>query len=294
MLQPFRAFLVAAIGMLGAIGGEAPQQFDQGQILAAARSADLLYQNHFDSLAALLKSKDEEVRLDTISHLGYLQDPESLPLLLPFLQAANHSPAELKAAALALPDLGAEVAVPTLQALVKHPQADVRVTAMNVLTKLKSLQAKHYKDRSADVEDAIRASSLTNLGTMAQADAVAILAKAMAFDLRPHVRRMCAIGLGKIGDRTQGQNLADALTDPDPGVRRYAAEALVKLNYTPAVPALLMALEANQAGGHIVRCLNLLTGQDFGFDPNADLLQRTAAIEKGFQWWTLNAKDLSR
>jgi HEAT repeat protein len=58
-------------------------------------------------------------------------------------------------------------------------------------------------------------------------------------------------------------------------VRRYAAEALAKLDYKPAVADLLMALEANVAGVHIVRALRALTGEDFGFDPADPLLLQT-------------------
>ena len=139
----------------------------------------------------------------------------------------------------------------------------------------------------------IRGSSLTELGTLAQSDAAALLVKGLAKDVRPHIRRMCAIGLGNLGDKAMGPNLTDALADADPGVRRYAAEALTKLGYTSAIPSMLMALEANVAGVHINRCLVIMCKTDFGFDPRADLLSREAAIEKGFQWWTANAKDLN-
>jgi hypothetical protein len=68
----------------------------------------------------------------------------------------------------------------------------------------------------------------------------------------------------------------------------------VKLNYTPAIPNLLMAMEGNVAGDHIARCLTLMTMQDFGFSSRANPLARTEAIEKGFAWWTANAKELGQ
>jgi HEAT repeat protein len=281
--------LLALALCLPALRGE-----DDEQVLAAARAADLFYQNQFITLVDQLQSPDEQVRITTLSALGHLADPASVPRILPFLQASNRTPAEIIAAANALSTSGAESALPTLHNLLKHPDASVRVTAMNVLTRIKAIAAADYKARAVDTEGSIRASSAVNLGTPSQADAVAILAAALAKDERPHIRRMCAIGLGQMGDRTQGPNLSDALADSNPGVRRYAAEALVKLNYTPAIPNLLMAMEANVAGDHIARCLTLMTKQDFGFDARSSPLARAEAIEKGFKWWTENSKDLNK
>jgi HEAT repeat protein len=266
---------------------------DDAQILAAARAADAVYQQKFYFLVDRLRSPDESERVLALSELGHLMDPMAVPVLLPYLQASNRSSAEIIAAASALSSVGAASSVPVLHNLLKHPDPAVRVTAMNVLTSIQQIQPNDYKARADDREDTIRGSSLTELGTLVQTDSAAVLAKGLASDTRPHIRRMCAIGLGNLGDRAQGPNLADALCDADPGVRRYAAEALVRINYTPAIPALLMALESNVAGEHINRCLKLMTKQDFGFDPRGDTLGRAAAIEKGFQWWTANAKDLN-
>jgi HEAT repeat protein len=216
-----------------------------------------------------------------------------VPVLLPWLQSSNRSAAEIIAAASALSVAGAEAAVPVLHGLLKHPDHEVRATAMNVLTSISKIQPNDYKARSDDADDVIRGSSLTELGTLAQSDAAALLLKGLAKDVRPHIRRMCAIGLGNLGDKAMGPNLTDALADADPGVRRYAAEALTKLNYTSSIPSLLMALEANVAGVHINRCLVIMCKTDFGFDPRADLLSREQAIEKGFQWWTAHAQDLN-
>jgi HEAT repeat protein len=266
---------------------------DDAQLLRAARAASTVYQYKLHGLVGDLSSADPAVRLQALSDLGHLSDPAVVPVLLPWLQASNRSPAEIIAAASALSVAGAEAAVPVLHGLLKHPDAQVRATAMNVLTSISKIQPNDYKARSDDPDDVIRGSSMTELGTLAQGDAAALLAKGLAKDIRPHIRRMCAIGLGNLGDKAMGPNLSDALCDPDPGVRRYAAEALVKLGYTSAIPSLLMALESNVAGSHINRCLVLMSKTDFGFDPRADELSRELAIEKGFQWWTAHAQDLN-
>ncbi|MBA3697581.1 MAG: HEAT repeat domain-containing protein [Planctomycetes bacterium] len=263
------------------------------EVLAAARAADLFYQRKIDRLTALLRSPIEAERVEALSHIGHLRDPAMVPTLLPWLQASNRTPAELIAASCAVPTDGGQAAIPALKNLLKNDDAGVRVAAMNALTRLQSIASADYMARSADKEPAIRASSATNLGVLAVTDAGPILLKHLALDGKPHVRRMCAISLGLLGDRTHGPALADALTDSNPGVRRYAAEALVKINYTPAIPNLLMAMEGNVAGDHIARCLTLMTMQDFGFSSRANPLARTEAIEKGFAWWTANAKDLN-
>jgi len=125
------------------------------------------------------------------------------------------------------------------------------------------------------------------------AEAAPILISALRYDPRAHVRRMAAISLGKLGDRANAPTLMDALCDADPGVRRYSAESLVQLGAVESIPNLLMALEANVAPSHINRCLKILSGQDFGFDPRGNVLDRTTAIERGYEWWSLNAKNLA-
>lgn len=264
------------------------------EVLAAARAADLFYQRKVERLAALLASPVEAERVEAISHLGHLRDPALVPMLLPWLQASNRTPAELVAATCALPGDGGQAGIPALKNLLKHEDPTVRVAAMNALTRLQAIAKADYVARSEDREPAIRASSAVNLGVLNAADAAPVLLKHLALDGKPHVRRMCVISLGLLGDRANGPAIAAALTDSNPGVRRYAAEALVKLNYTPAIPNLLMAMEANVASDHIARCLTLMTMQDFGFSSRANPLARTEAIEKGFAWWTANAKDLNQ
>jgi HEAT repeat protein len=290
------AALLAATALLLALpaaGADEAAGIDDAQLLRAARAASTIYQYKLHGLIGDLASNDPAVRLQALSDLGHLSDPAVIPVLLPWLQSSNRSSAEIIAAASALSVAGAEAAVPVLHGLLKHPDHEVRATAMNVLTSIAKIQPNDYKARSDDADDVIRGSSLTELGTLAQSDAAALLVKGLAKDPRPHIRRMCAIGLGNLGDKALGPNLTDALADADPGVRRYAAEALVKIGYTSSIPSMLMALEANVAGAHINRCLMLMSKTDFGFDPRADTLSREAAIEKGFQWWTAHAQDLN-
>jgi HEAT repeat protein len=266
----------------------------EADVLAAARAADLFYQRQVQRLIGMLESKDVAVRIEAISLIGRLQDPALVPNLLPWLQSSNRTPEEIVATTCAIPTDGGQAAIPALKGLLKNENASVRVATMNALTRLQSIATADYMGRSSDPETAIRGSSASNLGVLNVADAAPILLKHLALDGKPHVRRMCVISLGLLGDRANGPAIAAALADSNPGVRRYAAEALVKINYTPAIPNLLMAMEANIASDHIAHCLQLMTKQDFGFSSRANPLARGEAIEKGFAWWTANSKELGQ
>jgi HEAT repeat protein len=266
---------------------------DSVTVLAAARAADDLYQRHLEELRVKLGSGDENERIATIATIGRLQDPTLVPALLPFLEGAVRSSRELAAACHALGHLGDTASAPALRSLIQaNADPEVRLAALNALEQIKATIAADYMGRAKDPELDLTGIADTNLGTLAHEPAAAILAKGLLSDPRPLIRQMCAIGLGRLGDRSNGPNLQDALGDANPGVRRYAAEALVKLNYTPSIPYLLMALEGNSAGQYLNRCLMLLSGQDFGFDYRDSELKRRNAVERGFAWWADHAAEL--
>ncbi len=265
---------------------------DDNAILTAARAADQDYQRSFDLLVQDLSSADVATRVQAIRTLSWKQDPAAVPLLLPFLETATRSPAEIIAAAQALSNLGATNAADALRRLLTNPDPQLRTAGYNGLSWMSKIGTGDYMGRGKDDHDPLRAGASINSGRLPIAEATDQLLKGLQFDESQHVRRMCAIALGRIGDRSKAAIIVEALNDGDAGVRRYAAEALVTMHYTPAIPNLLMALEANVAGPYINRCVMLLSGQDFGFDPRANLLDRQAAIEKGFQWWAVNAKNL--
>jgi HEAT repeat protein len=271
----------------------AAEGYDDAAILAAARFADDLYRHHLGELTAQLRSPDSAARIAAIAFVARLDDPETVPLLLPFLRLGNDDDEQI-AAIMALGHLHTLAAAPGMRELIassKNPL--VRTAAINALAQIQADQAGDYMPKVKDPEPAISGASLTNLGTLAHQPAADVLAWGMAHDRRQVYRRMCAIGLGRIGDRNQGPNLVDALGDADPGVRRYAAEAMVKLDYKPGIPYLLLALEGNAAGAYLNRCLIMLSGQDFGFDWRANERARREAVERGFKWWTDHAPELA-
>ncbi len=291
MFRPIASLAAIAFGLVltPTLLGAAVEPSGDDAILAAARMVDLDYSRHFQLLEADLGDARIDVRLAAIASCGPLQDPDAVPLLIPFLDGSTRTPAEVMAAVQALSDLGAVGTTDAMRKLLGHPNDEVRAAAHNGLVRLGAIGAGDHLRGAKDASDALRGSGVQNLGLLQHAEAAEILTKALAFDARPHVRRMAAIALGRLGDSANGLVLAEALTDADAGVRRYAAEALVKVDYKQGIPNLLMALEANVAGQHIDRCVELITGQDFGFDARSNLLERQAAIEKGFVWWAANA-----
>ncbi|PIE22023.1 MAG: hypothetical protein CSA62_14455 [Planctomycetota bacterium] len=74
-------------------------------------------------------------------------------------------------------------------------------------------------------------------------------------DMDPYVRKICAEGIGKIGDPSYGMELVGALEDEAAIVRKMAYRSLVKLS-----------------------------GKNFPFDPEASESQRKKAIVKWRQW----------
>ena len=258
-----------------------------GELLAAARSADQAYQLHLASLNAQLERPEQ--RLKAIAALGRLQDPVALEPLLKLLEITKPSPAEQAAIAIAIGASGSQVGLPALRRMSVSGDAEVRLAAYNAMSTLQAATGGDHLQRAKDPDVQPHLAALANLGTVKQADAAPLLIAGLTRHPRALVRRQCAIGLGRLGDLSAGPTLQTALSDADPGVRRYAAESIAQLNYRPAIPFLLMALDSNVATTEINQVLRRMTGQDFGFDPHADAIRRQEAVERGFAWWTANA-----
>ena len=257
---------------------------DETDVLGAARAANEEYQTRFRIIAAGLSASVEKDRLDAMRALAGLRDPESLPLLVPFLGAGNHSLNELVMACTVLGRLGYQSPLPSLRQLTRHEDAGVRQAAILAVDQIGAIAAGDWMARARDSDDALQLAATARLGMLQHAEAGEVLVKGLGHP-KSLVRQAACIGLGRLGERSLGEKLRPSLTDADPAVRRYAAEALSRLNYTPAIADLIMALDANVAGEHIVRALRLLTGgQDFGFDPHAPLYRRQESIERGFAW----------
>ena len=256
------------------------------QVLAAARAASNTYQIRFRVLANGLEAADEATRLQAMRSLGELRDPNVVPLLMPFC-TAPHSTAEMIMAATILGRLGYQTPIPLIRGMASHEDGEVRKAALSALKQIDALAAGDWMQRAKEDEESLRLYALAGLGHLKHAEAVEALVLGLTHE-NHLVRQAACIGLGLLGDRANGERIKISLTDANPMVRRYAAEALARLNYTPAIPDLMMALEANVAGPYILRAFVALTGDSFGFDPTAPLLMRQEAIERAFSWWSLH------
>ncbi len=263
-----------------------------GELMQAARAADLVFTRSLELTYADLQHPDEARVIAAIRTLGRLGIAEAAPVLLPLADGHQQTPAVLLAATESLAELQAGAATNVLQQLLNHRDASVRAGALKALTRLEAMGTPHYLQRGNDSDDAIRASAVTSLGALEASEAAALLTRTLRYDNRPHIRRMAAIGLGRLGDRNHADVLIESLSDPDPGVRHRCAEALALLDVKRAIPFLIMALEANVSATHINRALIRLSGQDFGFDTRGNALDRHRAIETAFNWWAVNAKTL--
>lgn len=271
--------LVLAVSALTAI--------EEDQVLAAARAASVEYQIRLRTLSAGLEAPTEEQRIDSVHALGELRDPRSVPVLVPWVLQAKRTPAEQIAGITVLGRLGFQTPVPQLRSFAGSEDPAVRQAAVAALHQIGVISAGDWMLRAKEDDDTLRLNALASLGHLSHAEAAEALVLGLGHS-KSLVRQASCIGLGRLGDKTHGEKLKIALTDADPMVRRYAAEAIAKLDYKAAVPDLLMALEANVAGVYVVRALRVLTGEDFGFDPSDPLLRRQEAIERGFAWSTAN------
>jgi HEAT repeat protein len=282
--------VLAALACLLAVLATSLPAIDEALVLSAARAANAEYQNRFNTLALGLQAPTEQERIDSVRALGELRDPKVVPLLVPWLLQSGRSVGELVIVATVLGHLGFQTPVPQLRHLAGHEDPQVRMAAVSALHQIGAISAGDWMLRAKEDEDALRLNALAGLGHVAHAEAAEALILGLSHE-KPLIRQAACIGLGQLGDPANGGKLKAALTDPNPMVRRYAAEAIAKLGYRQAIPDLLMALEANVAGPYVLRAVRSLTGQDFGFDPQAPLLMRQEAIERAFQWLTTNPVD---
>lgn len=264
------------------------------ELMHAARAADLVFSRSLELTYADLTHTDETRVIAAIRTLGRLGIAEAVPVLIPLADGYHQSPAVLLAAAESLAELQAVAATNVLQQLLSHNDASVRSGAQKALTRLEAMGTPHYLQRGTDPDDAIRASAVTSVGALEAGEAAALLTSALRYDSRPHIRRMAAIGLGRLGDPGNADVLIESLSDSDPGVRHRCAEALALLDVKRSIPFLIMALEANVSATHINRALMRLSGQNFGFDARGNVLDRQRSIEAAFNWWAINAKSLQQ
>lgn len=221
-----RSVREAAIGALTSIGAPSVEAVAgcltdpelSVQEAASAVLASIADERVRDPLSRALKSHDWIVRMHAVKALGRIQDPQSVPALIPLLQDTVKAVREEVSSALA--SIG-EAAIPGLLAALMHPEWLVRLHAVESLGKTKSPQAVEpllsalFNDGDAAVrEDAVRA-----LGDIGDARAVDFLFTAMK---DPALRTLAVEALGRIGDRRAVPILIEVATGTNPPERSRA------------------------------------------------------------------------
>jgi HEAT repeat protein len=207
-------------------------------------------------LLRALASSDWIVRMHAAKALGRIQDPGSVPSLIPLLQ--DKVKAVREEAGRALASIG-EGAVPALLDALAHEDWLVRLHAVESLGKTRSpnavepLLATLFNDGDSAVrEDAVRA-----LGEIGDARAVDFLFTAMK---EPGLRTLAVEALGRIGDRRSVPVLMEVVAGTNPPAtsrpvagcgdqwneetitQGAAVRALGLIGDETAVPALVRAL----------------------------------------------------
>lgn len=270
----------------------AGEEHADSRVLAAARAADRVWQQRLTLLYQDLAAADAATRTTAMQRLADLGDTAAGPRIAANLDPALRAPDELIAGVAALANLKAQGQVESIRRLSAHPDERVRLAALNAIDRLGSPD--DWRPRTTDDTDTIRRNAVANEATLGPAESTAVLVQGLKHDRDPVTRRLCAYGLARLGDRAQGPALTEALTDPDPGVRRTAAEALVVINYTPAIPYLIRALEAGAADTYLAAALDRLAKHRFGYDPRATVIQRQTVIDAADVWWGEHAVELGK
>jgi len=182
-----------------------------------------------EPIIALINDLDQDVRETAVQALGEIRDRSAVECLVGALVDPQLSVRTLAADALRKIDPRWEKleqalsAIPRLRVALRSNDYGVRQAASEVLGKL---DKSHIAAPQLDGTDAtpIRVRQQVALG---------VLRKALS-DQDPILRLAAAEALGRAADRRLTTPLVAVLADPQPWVRRAAAIALQKLNWTPA------------------------------------------------------------
>jgi len=210
-----------------------------------------------EPLSRALKDQDESIRIYAVKALGRIGDPEALPIIIE---------------------------------ATRDPSSYVRYEAVMVLDLFpdpRSIDAlrKSLRDESSHV----RYAACQSLGDLKAAGTFHHLIFALK-DESSYVRSSAALALAKLGDSSAVPALEQNLTDPNEWVRNSAALALHELGSVSGISVLIDNLSSETAdkGGKVraqaVEYLRRLSGQNFGFDPDASAQKRQPAVVRWKDW----------
>ncbi|HWH01249.1 MAG TPA: HEAT repeat domain-containing protein [Pilimelia sp.] len=179
-------------------------------------------------LCAMLAGEDPEARVVAVRALGRIGDPAAAGPLLASLSAAEPTPSQLVAHALV--QLGPD-AVPSLTDALRHPDALVRVTALDALGLLGAaagtgVVAEVLRD---DPDPDVRSAAAATLGRLGAPGGLTPLLAALAPTEPTALRVAAARALGELGAAAAVEPLGELLHDPQYRVAHEAAHALRRL-----------------------------------------------------------------
>jgi HEAT repeat protein len=190
-----------------------------------------------DHLLERLRDQDNVVREYAAAALENIGDPRVVPQLREAVKSEQGSIFNMAAA---LYNLGGEDAIDILIGKLRDPNSTNRLYAVYALGKIRDSREVEPLIESLDDENVqwLAAKALINLGEMA----VPALSRALGRKERG-IRLYSAYALGEIGIRATSTSLLEYVIDPDPGMREFVGDALVKLHDHGTIPRLLYFLE---------------------------------------------------
>jgi HEAT repeat protein len=189
-------------------------------------------------LIAALRNRDPGVQYEAVEALGRLGNPSAVPALMGALTGDQYSGIRWKAAE-ALAKIGTP-AVPSLLAVLDHPDEDIRWKAAVTLGEIGDTRAiSPLVELLGDKDRFVRSRAAYALGLIG-APAVETLKDAVSRG-DTDFRKGAVAALGKVDDPSATEALVPALGDPSPEIRQDAISALTARG-PGAVPALAPAL----------------------------------------------------
>lgn len=200
------------------IRGDGPQRCAATRALGALRDTRAL-----DPLLQAAIHARGELQCAAVQALGMLADPQAVPPLISILTSSEYHVRQDTANALVR--IG-QVAIGPSLAVLRHPDAEIRRSVIEVLGKLRAREAvAELIGQVADRHVEVRQAAVNALGMIGDPTAVDALIKALE-DPEADVRKEAAMMLSGFGDERAVGPLCLALWDADMTVRWFAAYTL--------------------------------------------------------------------
>lgn len=192
-----------------------------------------------ENLLERLGSRDTSEVREAAFRAGELRRVEAVPALAALLEDENIGVQE--AAEVALRKIGGAEAVDALAPLLRSERAPVRNLAMDILRQIGGQHPETLVALTRDPDPDVRIFATDILGSSGSVLTVEPLVRALLHDPEVNVRYQAAVSLGELGRVEAAPALGRAMKDEE-WVQYAAVEALAKIGHSPAVDALLAAM----------------------------------------------------